>query len=252
VKPRVIFVGSGPLKVEMRETALMLGYETLDLSLSDSKLIVGAEFLSIEEVSDEFRSLPIMTAIADFPDFAKLPLDRKWSQNRRKLVMDVEAIGFNNWTNLIHPSAVVSSSAKIGTNVFINAHSTISVNSVVSNNSFINRDVSIGHDVVIGEYCNLAPSVTITGAASIKDYVFIGAGSVVINGVNIGTGATVAAGSLVVRNVHDASFVRGHPARSRNRYYRNQRRKFFTVFSKYLQRIGLLDLARRTYEKIKY
>jgi sugar O-acyltransferase (sialic acid O-acetyltransferase NeuD family) len=252
VKPRVIFVGSGPLKVEMRETALMLGYETLDLSLNDSKLIVGAESLPIDEVSDEFRFLPILTAIADFPDFAKLPLDRKWSQNRRKLVMDVEAIGFNNWTSLIHPSAVVSSSAKIGTNVFINANSTISVNSVISNNSLINRDVSIGHDVIIGEYCNLAPGVIVTGSASIKDDVFIGAGAVVINAVGVGKGATIAAGSLVVRNVHDARFVRGNPARSRNRYYRNQRRKMFNLFSKYLKRIGLMDVATRIYEKIKY
>jgi UDP-3-O-[3-hydroxymyristoyl] glucosamine N-acyltransferase len=136
--------------------------------------------------------------------------------------------------------------------VFINANSTIAVNSVVSNNSLINRDVSIGHHVVIGEYCNLAPSVTITGAASIKDYVFIGAGSVVINGVNIGTGATVAAGSLVVRNVHDARFVRGNPARSRNRLYRIQRRKMFNLFSRYLKRLGLMNIARRVYEKIKY
>ena len=252
MRPRIILVGIGPLKVEMRETAFLLGYEILDLSLTDGRLMVGAESLSVEEVSAELQSLPVLAAAADFPDLAKLPLDRKWSQNRGKLVMDMEAIGFNNWTSLIHPSAVVSSSATIGKNVFINANSTISVNSVISNNSLINRDVSIGHDVIIGEYCNLAPGVIVTGSASIKDSVFIGAGSVVINGVNIGAGATVAAGSLVVRNVHDANFVRGNPARSRNRYYRNQRRKVFTVFSKYLQRIGLLDLARRIYEKLKY
>ena len=81
---------------------------------------------------------------------------------------------------------------------------------------------------------------------------FISAGSVVTNGVNIGTGATVAAGSLVVRNTHDTSFVRDNPARSKNRYYQNQCRRILTACSKCLQRIGLLDFARRIYETVKY
>lgn len=252
MKRRLVIAGSGSLKTELCETALLLGYEVLTLSLSESRLLIGAESMAFQEFTDEIRSLPIITAMGDDPQFAKLPVDRRWIKNRKKLVTDVEVLGFKNWKSLIHPSAVVSSSAKIGVNVFINANSTIAVNSVVSNSSLINRDVSIGHDVVIGEYCIIAPGVTITGAASVKDYVFIGAGAVVINGVGVGMGATIAAGSLVVRNVQDARFVRGNPARGRNHGYRNQRRKLFNLFSKFLGRIGLLDVARRIYEKIRY
>ena len=51
--------------------------------------------------------------------------------------------------------------------------------------------------MTIGTFCDISPGTTITGAAVIEDSVFIGAGSVLINGLKIGQGASVAAGSLI-------------------------------------------------------
>ncbi|MCB1356319.1 MAG: hypothetical protein KDK53_07450 [Maritimibacter sp.] len=48
---------------------------------------------------------------------------------------------------------------------------------------------------------------------TVEDYAWIGAGAIVLPGVTIGTGAVVAAGAVVTRDVAPRSIVAGNPAR---------------------------------------
>lgn len=48
---------------------------------------------------------------------------------------------------------------------------------------------------------------------TVGDYVWIGAGAIILPGVTIGAGAMVAAGSVVTRDVPDRMLVAGNPAR---------------------------------------
>ena len=48
---------------------------------------------------------------------------------------------------------------------------------------------------------------------TVEDYAWIGAGAIVLPGVTIGTGAMVAAGAVVTRDVAPRSIVAGNPAR---------------------------------------
>ncbi|MBO2600169.1 acyltransferase [Shewanella algae] len=47
----------------------------------------------------------------------------------------------------------------------------------------------------------------------IEDDVWIGSGSIILKGVTIGRGATIAAGSVVTKNVPEYSIVGGVPAK---------------------------------------
>jgi len=47
----------------------------------------------------------------------------------------------------------------------------------------------------------------------INDDVWIGAGSIVLPGITIGTGAVIAAGSVVTKNVEEYAIVAGNPAK---------------------------------------
>ena len=251
MKPKLIIVGSGALEVEINETAILLGYEVANLDMKNKLLAIDGEKIPLSEVPEEFLALPIILSIVDYEEFAGLPVFRSWSKNRIQLLKDVETIGFTNWTSIFHPSSVISSSANIGKNVFISANSTISSNSNIASHTFINRDVSIAHDVNIGHFCFIAPGVTVTGDISIQDAAFIGAGSIIINGASIGSGATVAAGSVVTRSVKDLSFVLGSPAREKNEFYRNQRRRLISLVSKYLKTMGLFTFAKNIYFKLR-
>jgi acetyltransferase-like isoleucine patch superfamily enzyme len=82
--------------------------------------------------------------------------------------------------------------------------------------------VHIGSDCVLADYVLVTSTdhdrverkVTHgTGAVMIGDRVFIGQGATVLGGVTIGDGATIAAHSVVTRDVAAGSVVGGIPAR---------------------------------------
>jgi maltose O-acetyltransferase len=93
--------------------------------------------------------------------------------------------------------------------------------------ALIMGEVSIGADVMMGPRCLLIASAHRTNDLDqpmnqqgflpdrrivIEDDVFIGAGSTILPGVRIGTGAVVGAGSVVVHDVPPSTVVGGNPA----------------------------------------
>jgi serine O-acetyltransferase len=79
--------------------------------------------------------------------------------------------------------------------------------------------VVLHHRTVIGKNCDLSHQVTIgtaglgrTGVPRLGSEVAIGAGAVIIGGIEIGDGARIAANSLVNRDVPAGATVMGVPA----------------------------------------
>ena len=80
----------------------------------------------------------------------------------------------------------------------------------------IGNHVGIGHAVMIYAHdasTNMHLGYTQIAKTTIGDYVFIGAGSIVLQGVTIGNNVIVGAGSVVRDNIPDNSVVMGNPAR---------------------------------------
>jgi len=210
---KIVIAGWDELTPDLCETAILLGFDVLNLDFLGNSQIVDTEIIRPQDIDSDLRKLPIIMSTAEYSTFCHLPPLRRAIQNRLQLFSDIESLGFKNWMSLIHPSAVISTSAKVGDNVFINANTTVASNTKVSDNCLINRNVAVGHNVNIGSFCEIGPAVNITGGTQINDKVFIGAGAIIINEVKIGTEATVAAGSLVTRDVRDQTLVMGSPAR---------------------------------------
>ena len=89
------------------------------------------------------------------------------------------------------------------------------------------QPILIGQDVMIAANCSLfsydhglaadkpikQQPLRSKGPIAIGDQAWIGTGSILLSGVQIGAGAVVAAGSVVSRDVPDGAIVGGNPAR---------------------------------------
>ena len=113
----------------------------------------------------------------------------------------------------IHPSAVVSPSAKIGEGSVVMAGAVINAGAVIGKHCIVNTGATVDHDVVLGDYVHVAPGANISGATHIGEGTWIGVGSCVIQCLNIGSWTTVGAGAVVVKDVPDGVTVVGNPAR---------------------------------------
>lgn len=114
---------------------------------------------------------------------------------------------------IIHPTAHVSSKARVGCGSFVGAGAIINNGAEIGNASIINTRAVVEHDNVIGFAVHMAPGTTTAGRVSIGDYVFVGVGATILPDVHIGSGALIGAGSTVVHDVPNKETVVGYAAR---------------------------------------
>lgn len=77
----------------------------------------------------------------------------------------------------IHPTAVISQSAKLGNNVSVGACTVVEDGAQIGDNTVIFPQCYIGKDVVIGKNCYIYPQVVIREECVLKDYVILQAGA---------------------------------------------------------------------------
>ncbi len=83
----------------------------------------------------------------------------------------------------------------------------------VGRGAIINTASSIDHDGNIGDYVHIAPGVHLAGCVTVGEASFLGVGACVIPERSIGSGSTIGAGAVVVRDVPDNQVWVGCPAR---------------------------------------
>jgi len=116
-------------------------------------------------------------------------------------------------TYLIHPTAVVSLSAKIGIGSQILANSVVGADAIIGEAGIVNHNAVVDHECVLGDGVHIAPSATLCGCVSVGDNVFIGAGATILPRINIGADSVIGAGSVVTKDVYRGEVVVGNPAR---------------------------------------
>ncbi len=133
------------------------------------------------------------------------------SQARYGLYRKARQAGFE-FLNLVHPSAIVSSSAQLGQGVQIMAGAVIQADSKIADNVIINSRAVIEHDCVVAAHSHIGPGAVLCGQVTVGEQVFVGAGATVIQSIEIAEGAVVGAGTIVVKNLDAYATVRGPSA----------------------------------------
>ena len=137
----------------------------------------------------------------------------------RKIVVDRLVAKANEdghpleFATAIHPSAIISPSAKIGEGTVIMAGAVINADAVIGKHCIVNTGATVDHDCVIGDYCHIAPGANVSGGTHIGEGTWIGVGACVIQCLNIGKWSFIGAGSVVVKDVSDGVVAYGNPCK---------------------------------------
>jgi sugar O-acyltransferase (sialic acid O-acetyltransferase NeuD family) len=116
---------------------------------------------------------------------------------------------------LIHPSATISPTARVGRGTVVFPHAVVHSGAWVGDGVIVNTGSIVEHDCVLASAVHVSPGAVLCGGVRVGERSWIGAGSTVIPGVSIGSDATVGAGSTVIRDVADEDIVVGSPAKGR-------------------------------------
>lgn len=114
---------------------------------------------------------------------------------------------------LVHPSASVSPSAKLGRGSQVLAQAVVAADAELGDACIVNNNATIDHECRLGHGVHIAPGATLCGCISVGDYSFVGAGAVILPRVRVGKNVVIGAGAVVTRDVPDKSTVKGSPAR---------------------------------------
>ena len=121
----------------------------------------------------------------------------------------------------IEPGAIIREQVEIGDNAVIMMGAVINIGAVIVEGTMIDMGAVLGGRAIVGKRCHIGAGAVLAGVVEppsatpvvVEDNVLIGANAVVIEGVRIGEGAVVAAGSVVIEDVAPGMVVAGVPAR---------------------------------------
>ncbi len=133
------------------------------------------------------------------------------NQRRKSIFEEVRGLGWEP-TAIVHASAVVSDTAKIGIGTFVSAGAIINADATVGENVIVNTGAVIEHDCCVEDHAHVAPQSAMGGTSFVGEGTLFGIGSVMLPGKKIGKWACVGAGSVIIRDVQDEATVAGNPA----------------------------------------
>lgn len=89
----------------------------------------------------------------------------------------------------------------------------------VGNHVVVHANATIGHDSILGDFASIMPGANVSGNVRLHDRVYLGTGSAIINGANdrfldVGAGAIVGAGAVVICDIPAEETWVGVPARA--------------------------------------
>lgn len=209
VQKKVIILGAGNFAEEVLDVAQESGLvdiacfvEGIDRNQCGKK-IAGVPVVWIDDIANFDNSHVLFCGIG--------------SPKRKKLIEQVLSTGLD-FTNVIHPTARISSTVRMGKDVFISVGSILAAGCSIGDHVIINRAVVIGHHVKIDNFVTISPGANIGGRSSIGEGSYIGMGAIILDGIKVGSGSIIGAGAVVTKDVPENVQVLGIPAKITKRW----------------------------------
>ena len=177
--------------------------ETIELFSNDYDCVVNVvadgsscrySFIEDKDLQSHIKRTKIKYYIIGFTD-------QKLRAKYRKVMDEYNAIP----ANIIHPTALISKSARIGLGNYIAAYAIISSEVSLGNNNIVNLATTLGHNSVVGDDNVFNPGVRISGCVKIDNRCLIGANAFVYQGVNICSDCMVDAQTYLNQDLKEPS-----------------------------------------------
>lgn len=201
---RVIILGNGGHSRVIQEIIRLNGrYEIV--AILDDKYQQGFQEKGIIHAPISFLSkllridTKVVVAIGD-------------NKTRKKIVESLH-LPEKLYLTVIHPTAVVSTSARIGCGTVIMPHTVLNSMAEVGMHGIINSGAVVEHDSNIGNYTHISPNATLTGDVTSGEGVHVGSAATIIPGMHLGSWSVIGAGSTVIEHIPAYSKAVGSPTR---------------------------------------
>jgi acetyltransferase EpsM len=136
----------------------------------------------------------------------------------RKTIVEKLNISPDEYLTCIHPSAIVSPSAKIGRGTVVMASAVINAKAEVGHHCIINTASIVEHENVLEDFVHVSPKATLTGSVRVNEGAHIGAGSIIIPNITIGEWSVIGAGAVVIKDVPEFALSTGVPSSIKKLY----------------------------------
>lgn len=195
---------STPVKVYIRG-------DLKDVPMVNIEWYGSGDFYILFGESDEISSL-LLDSKSHIKYF-RLETDRRNSAIPLMDLLNIDA--------RIEPGSIIRDKVTIGKNAVVMMGAVINIGAEIGEGTMIDMNAVVGARGKLGNRVHLGAGAVVAGVLEppsktpcvIEDDVLIGANAVILEGVKIGKGSVVAAGSVVVEDVPQGVVVAGTPAK---------------------------------------
>jgi sugar O-acyltransferase (sialic acid O-acetyltransferase NeuD family) len=169
--------------------------------LDDNKLL-------FKNNSEKYQfELPLLGSTKDYEYTKKYSYVVAFSNIAYKKILTTKLLGIGvSFPNIIHPSAEVSSSAKLGFGNIIGSNCIIGPATFLGNFNLLTSYSFVSHDCSVGSF-NFFSTAGLSGGATVADENFFGIRSTLLPSVTVGSRCMIQAGMVIDKDVLDDSTV---------------------------------------------
>ncbi len=165
----------------------------------------------------EYYGLPILGALDEASRFSDAYFINAIGSTKSAALKSelIERVGapLDRFVTLVHSSAYVSPSAKIGPGSAITQNCVVLANVTIGKHVKMLPMATISYGCDIGDYTTIAGGAVLASDVKVGSSAYVGANSAIREFLKIGDKAIIGMGAMVIRNVPPNSVVGGIPAK---------------------------------------
>lgn len=159
---KLLIIGAGGHGYVVKETAEIVGeYEKIDFVDDNCEIAVG-KITDLEKLHQSYDSAFVSIGNNVF---------------RNQLMNKLENMGYE-LPILVHPTAYVSKSSKIGAGTIIEPKAAVNANVFIGKGCIVSVGAVVDHNAVVGNYCHINAGAVVKSGIGIQDCTKIDAGQV--------------------------------------------------------------------------
>jgi sugar O-acyltransferase (sialic acid O-acetyltransferase NeuD family) len=203
---RIILIGAGGhARVCIDVLRRMSTFEIAGIAASDREIgdrVLDVPVIARDTELDRLYSRGFRFAVNAIGSISNHPA-------RSRLYSRLKECGFA-LPNLVHPSAVVEPSARLGEANQILANAVVGSSATIASNCIVNCAAIVCHDSFLHDNVHLAPGAILAGGVIVGPDTLIGMGVKINRNVRVGRRVVIHNGCIVNRDVRDDSVVKAY------------------------------------------